>query len=219
MGPQPFDATIVPGAAWRDSALEITYDGTAPPTALFEDLRAIGWVPPVPAPPPAAAIDWSRPDPVTGTRYTLRPYEAMGRALPGPQAQDLAALEEVLARHRPAPAAPEPQAPPAPAAPAPTASPDPVAGASEPPRAHEREVQIGATLDEARAVRVRDALTERGLTVRSTRMSLASPGGFRGSVAGAEENAVRLQLRAPLSQVDEVVAILGPYASDVVVRR
>jgi hypothetical protein len=231
MSTPSFEARIVRGAGMRDSELEIRYDGTAPPLALLEDLRTIGWVPPVPSPPPATAIDWSCPDPRTGARYTLRPYAAVGHAVPGPDAQDLAVLERVVARHRGA----EPVEPAEPAdapgavvpADAPTAA---ASGMTDshislptpqavPPPHPEREVQIGATVDETRATEIRDALTRRGWAVRSTRMSLTTPGGYRGNTIGAQESAVRLQLRAPISQIDEVVAILGADASDVVVRR
>jgi hypothetical protein len=215
MSTPSFEARIVRGAGMRDTELEIRYDGTAPPLALLEDLRTIGWVPPVPSPPPATAIDWSCPDPRTGARYTLRSYAAVGHAVPGPDAQDLAVLERVVARHRGTEhaEAAETAAP----ADAPTAAPAPGPEGATP--RSEREVQIGATVDEARATEIRDALTRRGWAVRSTRMSLTTPGGFRGNTAGAQEIAVRLQLRAPISAIDEVVAILGADASDVVVRR
>jgi hypothetical protein len=221
MSTPPFEARIVRGAGMRDTELEIRYDGTAPPLALLEDLRTIGWVPPVPSPPPATAIDWSCPDPRTGARYTLRSYAAVGHAVPGPDAQDLTVLERVVARHRGAESTESTESTEAARvagpADAPTAAPAPRPEAAT-PRA-EREVQIGATVDEARATEIRDALTRRGWAVRSTRMSLTTPGGYRGNTAGAQEIAVRLQLRAPISQIDEVVAILGADASDVVVRR
>jgi hypothetical protein len=215
MSTPPFEARIVRGAGMRDTELEIRYDGTAPPLALLEDLRTIGWVPPVPSPPPATAIDWSCPDPRTGARYTLRSYAAVGHAVPGPEAQDLAVLERVVARHRGT--EPTGHAEAAEPAGAPTAAPAP--GPERATPRSEREVQIGATVDEARASEIRDALTRRGWAVRSTRMSLTTPGGYRGNTARAQEIAVRLQLRAPISQIDEVVAILGADASDVVVRR
>jgi hypothetical protein len=91
--------------------------------------------------------------------------------------------------------------------------------AAGPPPEREREVQVGATVDEAAAPGVRDALAARGLAVRATRMSLTSPGGYRGATSGDQQTAVRLQFRVPISQIDEVVAILGPDAGDVVVRR
>lgn len=65
--------------------LEVAYEGTFPPQSLFDALEASGWEHPVPVPPPAAAIDWSTPDPIKGTRYTVRPYRAVSRvALLGP---------------------------------------------------------------------------------------------------------------------------------------
>jgi hypothetical protein len=225
MSTPTFAVRVVRGAGLRDE-LEIVYDGTAPPTAFFDDLRAIGWQPPVLAPPPAAAIDWSRPDPRTGTRYTLRPYEAIGRAVGGVGAQEIAVVERVIARHltpTEAPPAPQPSTPAAPVAvsrPAPVVAPlTPLAPRETEPATREREVQVGATVDEESAPAVRDALAQRGLAVRSTRMSLASPGGYRGATTDGQQSAVRLQMRVPISQIDEVVSILGPNASDVVVRR
>ena len=66
---------------------------------------------------------------------------------------------------------------------------------------------------------LQEQLARHGIAVRSTRMSFASPGGFRGATSGQLETAVRLQLRVPMSKIDQIVAILGPEASDVVVRR
>jgi hypothetical protein len=54
--------------------LEVTYDGTDPPRALFDDLEMIGWTTPTTPPPPRTAIDWTTPDPSTGERYTLRSW-------------------------------------------------------------------------------------------------------------------------------------------------
>ena len=59
--------------------LELIYDGTFPPQTLFDALEASGWEHPVVVPPPASAIDWSTPDPIKGTRYTVLPYRAVSR--------------------------------------------------------------------------------------------------------------------------------------------
>jgi hypothetical protein len=85
------------------SELQITYDGTTPPLALFRELAALGWDHAVPAPPPAHAIDWSRSDPVTGTRHSVRPFQALTTAtIQGPdevRARAIEAAREVLARY------------------------------------------------------------------------------------------------------------------------
>lgn len=76
------------------SELQITYDGTTPPLALFRELTDLGWEHAVPAPPPAAAIDWSRPDPVTGTRHSVRPFQALTTAtITGSEAARAVAIE------------------------------------------------------------------------------------------------------------------------------
>lgn len=58
-------------------ALELIYDGSRPPEAVFDAFAAIGWHRPVGSPPPKDAVDWSTPDPDTGRRYTVRPYAAV----------------------------------------------------------------------------------------------------------------------------------------------
>jgi hypothetical protein len=68
--------------------LRVVYDGSRPPLELFSRLAAIGWDPPVPAPPPKEAIDWSTPDPVAGTRHTIRPFTATGTATLSPGRAD-----------------------------------------------------------------------------------------------------------------------------------
>lgn len=54
--------------------LEVSYPGLEPPVALFSDLEMIGWKVPPPVPPPATAIDWTTPNPVTGERFTITEY-------------------------------------------------------------------------------------------------------------------------------------------------
>ena len=67
----------VRSSAGTRTLLEIEYDGSRPPLALFAELREIGWSGVVPCGPPADAIDWSRPDPARGTRFTVRPFDAV----------------------------------------------------------------------------------------------------------------------------------------------
>ena len=102
------------------SELQITYDGTTPPLALLRELTELGWEHAVPAPPPAAAIDWSRPDPVTGTRHSVRPFQALTTAtISGSDDARAAAIEAARAvlerygalRDGPPVAAPDPAPP------------------------------------------------------------------------------------------------------------
>lgn len=119
------------GVTW----LELSYDGLAPPTALFDDLAMIGWQPPVPAPPPRSAVDWSTPDEATGQRFTIRPYRvtdqrvdppagtgSRGQWTPDERRAFLHTLEGVLRRHG---LALDGSTPPAPASDAATLPPPP----------------------------------------------------------------------------------------------
>lgn len=57
------------------TAVLLDYWGDAPPESLLADLAARGWDVPLPAAPPAPAIEWrAHVDPATGRRWTLRPY-------------------------------------------------------------------------------------------------------------------------------------------------
>lgn len=83
--------------------LVLDYRGDHPPLRLLLVLREHGWSTPTPLPPPAGAIDWSRPDPVAGRPWSLRPYRVRGAlAVPGPaasrQAASVAWLEHALGR-------------------------------------------------------------------------------------------------------------------------
>jgi hypothetical protein len=92
--------------------LEVTYSGLEPPVALFDDLAMVGWTPPAIPPPPASAIDWSRPDPSTGQSFTIADYLVEGSVVEAPRGSGplgrwtdadrrahFAVLEGVLARH------------------------------------------------------------------------------------------------------------------------
>lgn len=100
--------------------LVVQYDGSRPPTALFEAWTRLGWQAPVPASPPRDAIDWSTPDPSRETTHSIRPFPATGTAtLDETRRRDVDALvlaalavAEELGCHvdpsaRPAPSAPE----------------------------------------------------------------------------------------------------------------
>ena len=68
---QTVSARIADGVAAR---VLVDYDGAAPPYELLEALRRQGWLPLRHLAPPAAAIDWSRPDPSQRSGYAIRPY-------------------------------------------------------------------------------------------------------------------------------------------------
>jgi hypothetical protein len=94
-------ARFVPGVGGSLGELVLEYDGLEPPLALFAELAVAGWTAPVPVPPPADAIDWSRPDPATGKAYSVRPYRAEGRSRPqGRLAFAAEQVGELVERHR-----------------------------------------------------------------------------------------------------------------------
>jgi hypothetical protein len=66
------------------SFLVVTYDGLEPPRDLFADLEMIGWAPPVLAPPPRSAIDWSTPNEATGETFTVRSWKVEGAIVEPP---------------------------------------------------------------------------------------------------------------------------------------
>lgn len=64
--------------------LVLDYRGDHPPMALLALLREHGWRTPAPHAPPAAAIDWDRPDPIADRPWSLRPFLVTGAlAVPG----------------------------------------------------------------------------------------------------------------------------------------
>lgn len=85
------------------SEIELRYDGAEPPLELLDELARLGWEGATPCPPPAHAIDWSAPDPVRGTRHSIRSFDGMTTAcLRGSERHRAAGVEQariVLARH------------------------------------------------------------------------------------------------------------------------
>lgn len=69
------------------TAVLLDYWGDAPPEGVLAALADRGWDAPLPAAPPAQAIEWrAQVDPATGGRWTLRPYavtDALAVARPG----------------------------------------------------------------------------------------------------------------------------------------
>src|SRR4051812_26823950 len=69
---------IVPKGANGTVRLAIDFDGAQPPNLFFADLDMIGWQVAAMPPPPREAIDWSRPDPETGQRFSLSSWPVVG---------------------------------------------------------------------------------------------------------------------------------------------
>lgn len=116
----PVTARVRPSLALSSvSEIELRYDGARPPLELLADLTRLGWEGASPCPPPAHAIDWTRPDPARGTRHTIRSFEGVTTAcLRGTDRHRAAGVEQarlVLARHGllpDEPSAPDAVAPP-----------------------------------------------------------------------------------------------------------
>jgi hypothetical protein len=70
------EAVIVP-ASFGWVCLQLQYDGRFPPSGLLADLTRLGWNVPPPPSRPASAIDWETPDPLTGQRFSVRPWRAL----------------------------------------------------------------------------------------------------------------------------------------------
>ena len=71
------DSEIEAEVSWtvhsRPPEVVLSFQGLHEPTAMFDDLRAIGWDVPGMPPRPANAIEWT-PDPVAGTDFTVLPW-------------------------------------------------------------------------------------------------------------------------------------------------
>lgn len=67
-------------AGHRSATVQMSYDGTLPPTEVLAELTRRGWSDAHPSPPPSSAIDWSRPDEDRGLRYSLLPFQAVTTA-------------------------------------------------------------------------------------------------------------------------------------------
>lgn len=91
---------------------QLGYDGRTPPVAILDVLARSGWVVPPPPARPASAIDWTMPDPVTGARFTVRPWRAVheigppgryqqgaGRWDPASRVATLRGLADLLGRY------------------------------------------------------------------------------------------------------------------------
>lgn len=209
-----FDAAAVPSAVvlrerhtgGTRTVLEIVHDGSAPPEALLAELRAAGWQGAVTVPPPASAVDWTTPDPVTGNRYSIRPHRAVVHAtLEGPAAARADAVARALAaaaRHHPIDPARATDL-----ADAPTTHHDLVCAAANAPAVRAAAATLGTVVDERSehevvTVRFRNNSTERvhelrrlrlavrGLTVEQIRRGLEGTGVRAIEPAGAGPSAV-----------------------------
>jgi hypothetical protein len=129
------EAVVAP-ASFGWVVLQLRYDGRKPPAALLDDIARLGWSVPPPPSRPASAIDWYTPDPLTGERFTVKPWRAVhdidppGRGTTRAawtseqRAQALGALGPVLLGHQVDVSSPVPElvtatGPPPPAAPEP----------------------------------------------------------------------------------------------------
>jgi hypothetical protein len=220
------------GQVW----LECDYDGLQPPLALFDDLRMIGWSPPVPAPPPASALDWSRADPTQGTSYTLRPFRVAGARIDGPRGAGraggwtvaerpvfLRTLEGVVRRHAadvvahlPADAAPIGPAAETPVSPAPAPAPAPEppepaepAEASGPTPTPGGRQRVVAVVDRAMAPVVLDQLRSRGLEPAATATTQTKLVRFRGNTQESQMPAVRIEVLVEGEEARQVQALLS----------
>lgn len=213
------------GEVW----LAVDYDGLVPPTLLFDDLAMIGWRPPAPLPPPATAIDWSNPDPVAGTAYTVMPYRVTGARVEAPagsgprgrwtttdrQAHRVP-LRGVLARHGLALDATPASAPPRPEGSeaseeseesevaAYTQLPPPPA----PPPGSGRVV-VGVTVVDAFAGVVIGRLREAGLDVSTTRAVVTRTIAFRGNRQEVQEAATRIEVEVDPDGAAAVERMMG----------
>jgi hypothetical protein len=70
------EAVVLP-ASFGWVSLQLHYDGREPPVGLLDDIAHLGWSVPPPPARPASAIDWYTPDPLTGQRFTVRPWHAV----------------------------------------------------------------------------------------------------------------------------------------------
>jgi hypothetical protein len=196
-------ARFVPGVAGSLGELVLEYDGLEPPLALFAELAVAGWTAPVPVPPPADAIDWSRPDPATGKGYSVRPYRAEGRSRPqGRLAFAADQVCELVERHRRAEARDATASEPTERTPSPSLDDGPVAAAV-----------VVATLPPERAeVLLRSHPSV--VVVRRTPTTRRVLGSYRGRQSEVVMPAVEVELRADavtlrsllreLADVDEV---------------
>lgn len=212
--------------------LEVTYEGLAAPIDFFADLALIGWRAPTVAPPPHEAIDWSRPNEVTGERFTLRDYTVTGAVVQPPagtgsrgiwtdaeRASNVAALTRVLDRHptievddpaglvRPIATLPPPPAPVV-AQPTPSNPPAAAAPASSVLAGHGTATLITAPVKPSLAPRVEDALVALGVTTVFDNRERVTTERYRG--ASYETTVTQLHVAAvvPREQLDTVVSLL-----------
>jgi hypothetical protein len=194
--------------------LEVDYDGLEPPVALFDDLGMIGWSPPVPAPPPASAVDWDRPDTSQGTTYSLRPFRVTGARVDGPRGSGrsgawtvgerpayLRTLEGVLRRHASAVAALLPAD--AELLPEPLSAPPAEEGATTPSVA-----TVSVLVPLAAAPSARGRLEGEGLAVTVEPAVLVIQGSYRGNTYLDEVPGQRLTVAVEELRLESVIALV-----------
>jgi hypothetical protein len=198
-------ATIHTGPA-RPTVLELAYQGTEPPLALFTTLQMVGVDGLVPQPPPSSAIDWG----AGGSTPTIRPFPAVARvALDGPDRHRERVLDAVrlvverLSRTETAalPPPPSPAGAPSPGAPPPPAPsaashrpPPPVAPLVDPsgPRAPGRRLVV-VVADEEVAPDIRRLVGRHGELLDETSTTWTSQIAYRGQKSETHHRAVRFR--------------------------
>jgi hypothetical protein len=166
--------------------LDLVYDGTRPPEALFDAIASVGWQRPVAAPPPRSAVDWTAPDPARGTRYTVRPYRAVVHVVPGdPPAHTQPVAKVVsLARAHGVRIGPElePEAP--------------------------AQILVSTTVSPHAVATVADMVPQAALIDQQPRPFVRTTT-YRGRSTDTEVPAVRLLFQVPVEVVDDVLSALA----------
>ena len=170
------------------AVVQLSYDGTQPPEHLLAALRREGWRNATPSPPPAAAIDWSRPDLESGRSYSVLPYPATTTALfEGTTEQRDAAVERARqllidagmlhADGGPLQDPVLPTRPAAPSTPAPAAPVTPVVATGAP----QPTIEVEVVADENHAGAVRARLSRHGRILDDVADAVFTEVTFRGN--------------------------------------
>lgn len=209
--------------------LDVSYNGKHPPTALFDDLRMIGWEPPAPAPPPRSAVDWSTPDETTGEAFSIIDYVVddvvaappgtgeRGRWTAGEQTAYLKGLDGVLRRHGLL-APPVDTRPPPPMAPSPVTEVESVAATTtssadrsspaEPNADDDRLVHVEAVLVRGAWPIAKDAISSLDVPVKLEQRERTKTVTFRGSKSTTTEMGEVLTTVVPASKVHRITRLL-----------
>ncbi len=201
------------------AVVQVSYDGTAPPQDLLGALAADGWRNATPAPPPASAIDWARPDLDAGRSYSVLPWPATTSATfeGTPPERDAAVVRArallsaagVLDGVPPAPAPARPAAPPAPRS-------APVVRRGTAPAG---DTRVEVVVDEDDLVRARARLRRFGSVVAETPDAVFTEVTYRGNRSEVMTAVVRLEADVDGSRWDELLAELTVHRVLEITRR